>query len=276
MTKERPLYLIAHRCNNKGDITNALALGANAFECDVRYGEKDNDWCVNHDAYRPKVSIRLCEWLEEAYNIDDKGQMCFLLLDIKNPDYLNNLIDYVHQHTNDLIEKRGKAIAVLYSIANLDTAKELFAKNVSFLKEWEGITVDYKNDPREVNNYYVEIQEDERKKGREFNRFLYGNGITAALPDTEALRKSLALAGELRDKKQVIKKTYIWTIEKQSTAEKYLEIGVDGILTNAGGGDVPRNKIQNIINAMKEHNQKYPDKKVRKATTDDNLFAVFR
>lgn len=277
MAKERPFFLIAHRCNNKGDVEMALAKGANAFECDVRYGKKKEDWCVNHDAYRPKVSMSLCNWLKEVYQIDDKGKICFLMLDVKSTDYLDKLISYVHEHTDELITERGKPIPVVYSIARLKTAKKLLPDKIASITDWEGVSVDYGNDPTKVNKFFCEIQKKMYEEGRkEFGNFIYGDGINAGFADTEERRKRLKSAGTLRDTQQVIKKTYTWTIEKQSTAERYLDIGVDGILTNAGGGDVPRDRIKNIINAIKAHNKNHPDKKVRYATATDNVFEVFK
>lgn len=272
MANERPFYVIAHRCNNSGDIEKALTKGANAFECDVHYGEKDDNWCVNHDGYRPNHSITIEDWLTEAYE-NQKNNMCFLYLDIKSQSFLGNLIDHVHKCTKKYIDERKRPIYIIYSIDKLDKAKSLFKENVNKLMSWEGFTVDYNNDPDEVNRCFAEIR---ISGNNEFNRFFYGNGVTALVPDSEKMHKNLRRACELRDSDDIIKKTYIWTIEKESTALKYLEIGVDAIMTNAGGGDVPRDKIQNIFDAINEYNKKTSDTHVRLATICDDPFTVFK
>lgn len=275
MTNQRPFYLMAHRCNNSGDIKNALQKGANAIECDVQYGEDDNNWCVNHDGYRPKYSMMLKDWLKEAYDQSDNVNFCFIYLDIKSPEYLQNLINYVHNNTADFLEKGKRPIAIIYCISSIEKAKEPFTSCASILRDTEGFTVDMFNNPDEVKECFQNIINSEKAKGNSFNRFFYGQGIEAGMPDTKARREKVKKACDIRDKDGVFKKVYTWTIEKESTALKYLEIGVDGIMTNAGGGDCPRDKIANIKEAIEEYNKEKCVVHVRLAVASDKMFEVF-
>ncbi len=269
MANARPFYIISHRCNDKNCIKDSLKEGANAFECDLHYGKRKNKWVVNHDGYFPNLSITLEDWINEAYD-NQNDNLCFLYLDIKSYTHLDSLIEHVHDCANKHIQSGKKPIKIIYSIASLDDAMEQFKENISKFDEWEGITVDYNNNPTDVNTFYKALRNSEKEQGRNFERFFYGNGITAACPDTEKMRKNLRSACELRDKDKVIKKTFIWTIEKKDTAKTYLDIGVDAIMTNV----VSRNHIDNIYKAIEEHNNS-SENQVRLATTADDLFTVF-
>jgi hypothetical protein len=270
---EKSFYVIAHHCNNRGDIEKVLKKGANAIECDVSYGEKDDKWCVNHDGYYPKSSMMLDEWFEEIYNAPHRNRLCFVYLDIKSKTHLDNLISSVHLCTKKFIEKEGRIpVPVIYSIDDFKVAEKQFLATAGSLKNWEGFNVDFENDPDTVNDKYKKIIEHEKVEGRSFNRFFYSDGISV-LSD-KSVRRRVARGCQLRDCEQVFKKIFSWTIDKESTALEYLHIGVDGIMTDAGTW-LSIDCIDNILNAINVHNKTYPENAVRIATPDDNLFEVY-
>src|SRR5262249_58412444 len=65
--KKRPLYVIAHRCNDPEKVTAAVAAGANAIECDPRWGRvtvfAKRNWFIDHDGVYA-WSTRLDPWLD--------------------------------------------------------------------------------------------------------------------------------------------------------------------------------------------------------------------
>lgn len=274
MANQRPFYVIAHRCNNSGDIKKTLERGANAVECDVHWGE-GNRWCVNHNGFLPLSSMMLDKWLEEAYSDDTKEKLCFIYLDVKSTEKLSDLVNYVHESTTSLIEKTNRRIPIIYSIDNLKTAEKQFLDNAPKLEEWEGFTTDYDNDPYDVNAQFLYIQWKTGLGSSQFSRFIFSDGISAGCADREKMHKKFIEACNFRDEEKHFKKTCIWTLEKEDTAKIYLEIGVDAIMTNAGGGDVSRDKISNILDAIKSYNEEHPSMQVRMATPNDNLFEVF-
>ncbi len=256
---KRPIYLIAHRCNNSKDIHNALQSGANAVECDIRCDAPGNDWIVHHDGYFPERSLSLRTWLSEAAAAAKvfKDRFCLIYLDIKNPEYIESLHEYVNKYFE---QTRMEKVRIIYSTAKIEDA-EKFALIAKKLNSWEGMTIDYEDDPAEVQEFFLSIG---------VERFWYSNGINAAVSDYSALRETLKKAGELRDTEKQIKKTCIWTIEKPATASEYLyDELVDGIMTNAGGGDLRRDSIAEILDVVNA------SEIARLAVSTDDPFACF-
>ncbi|WP_187696250.1 hypothetical protein, partial [Xanthovirga aplysinae] len=248
---QRPFYIISHRCNDKEDISLSIENGTNAIECDV-WLDKNNIWWVNHDLFKTTL---LSEWLKEAKVVAKIHEESFALVifDIKTPKKLLSLKTLVNTYLPEDLN-------VIYSIAALGDANA-FEEIAYSLNTFEGLSIDFENSPKKVANFLNTI---------EVENYWYGNGITAALPDTETLRNSLKQAAILRDEELGIKKTYTWTLEKKSTMEDYiLNQSVDGFIINAGafwGRDFSENAIEVLL----EHSDY-----IRKAKRSDNAFQRF-
>ncbi len=256
---QRPFYVIAHRCNNVEDIRKVISKGANAIECDVRSNDGGETWFVNHDRCTEIATDKLDEWLHEAALAAGEFQDRFALLyfDVKSPAYIENLHLFVNRHFR---QQHAAPVNVLYSISRVEHAKS-FAAIAGKLHPWEGIAIDYEDEPEKVQAFFAETGID---------RCWYGNGINAAFPDTKKMRQSLKKAGKLRNSHKIIKKTYIWTLEKPETVANYiLRQQVDGLITNAGGGDIPRDSLSEVLSVVNA------SRTIRIAGRADNPFAVF-
>ncbi len=70
-----------------------------------------------------------------------------------------------------------------------------------------------------------------------------------------------------RDSRNYFSKVYAWTVDKQSTAESYLNINLGGVIANYPG---------EVNKAIEEVNKKRSaGKKVRLATLEDDPFKVY-
>lgn len=79
--------------------------------------------------------------------------------------------------------------------------------------------------------------------------------------------KELKARVEYRDNGNYFNKVYAWTVDKQNTALKYLNIGLDGIIANYPG---------RVNKAIAQFNEKKSEhQKVKLATLDDNPFRKY-
>ena len=79
--------------------------------------------------------------------------------------------------------------------------------------------------------------------------------------------KELKARVKYRDNGNYFSKVYAWSVDKQKTALKYLNIGLDGIIANYPG---------NVNKAIAQFNEnKSEHQKVKLATLDDNPFRKY-
>lgn len=245
VVSRRPTYLIAHRCNDRGDIGPALEKGANAIECDVRI--KDGTWYVDHDGVYA-WSTKLADWLAQANDCANSVGQNFALIvfDIKTPESLDTLRDQVRAAI-------PADLNALFSIARYDD-RGAFDKIKGALSACDGLAIDDDNDPERVETYFNDAS---------VSRYWYGNGIFTGGIGPK-VHESLVRACGLRDAGKGIKKAYVWTLAKDASIADYINsVQVDGVMVNPSTlGDAKA-----IITA--------PDSRSRLATRSDPAFAAF-
>ena len=79
--------------------------------------------------------------------------------------------------------------------------------------------------------------------------------------------KELKARVEYRDNGNYFSKVYAWTVDKQKTALKYLNIGLDGIIANYPG------RVNKAIAQFNENKSEH--QKIKLATLDDNPFRKY-
>ncbi|MEL6718194.1 MAG: hypothetical protein AAFP82_05715 [Bacteroidota bacterium] len=243
--KIRPIYVIAHRCNDPDIIQEAVLSGANAIECDVRFGNLpfgDEQWFVDHDLIQP-FSVKLSDWMVKAVEVANNDERFVLaIFDIKtgNKAQVKALKDLVRAH----FPANFKCI---FSFGEFDSRSN-FDDIKGDLSSLDGLAIDFDNDPKKIQDYFT---------GEGVNNFWYGNGINAATPDALApnVKPSIINACQIRDTEKKIKGVYVWTLEQTDAIKEYLEeIGVDGVMVNRDGNGVdsslkPVTKANEIIAA---------------------------
>jgi glycerophosphoryl diester phosphodiesterase len=219
----KPVYIIAHRINDTDDIEKALDQGANALELDVRWGRvflfSKRQWYVDHDGVY-FWSNTLNNWFKGYQRLQrDKPdlfeKLALVIFDIKTPEQLIRLRNEVRQ----VLPKKN----VIYSVNSYeDRDKLIILKND--LKNNEGLAIDYKADPIDVRNFFVE-------KG--VHNFWYGDGVCAGCYEPPRVSRNIIKAVDQRNKEHGIKGVYAWTYAACDSIYHYIqERDVDGIMVN--------------------------------------------
>lgn len=248
--RQRPVYLIAHRCNDPEDIEKALSQGANAIECDLRWDAANNYWKVDHDILAD-WSTKLSDWLDAAKKAADKhgDKFALIVFDIKTPEQLPNLLNTAREALPDDLN-------LLFSTASYED-RGCFDPILNSLRKNEGVAIDEHNNPQEVKEHFT-------SKG--VTNFWYGNGITGlGLPLLGPnVWPSAKKAAKMRDHDQAIKKVYVWTVATDESIGEYLSIArVDGVMVNT-----PKlQEAKKILNAAWD---------ARLAERADNAFQAFK
>ena len=73
----RPVYAIAHKCNDQYDVVQAIHRGFNAIECDLKYDKKSEIMYVNHD---DASGMSLEKWLDDTKEVMDSHPTDFALI----------------------------------------------------------------------------------------------------------------------------------------------------------------------------------------------------
>lgn len=267
-SKPRPIWVLGHRCNNRGDVDKALSHGANGVEIDIRTDRDKGMWIVNHDAYRPNVSLSLEEYF--AFQLKDKQGFCLLYLDIKTPQYdLNDL----QWQVRNLMKKYNENFYVIYSVSSIEEA-QYFGR--CWCKGNEGINVDHicgkgAKDVIEWNKLCSQQQWLNSGLGNcWYAHGICGEGITWTI----RLKTGINKGKEFRDGDGIIKKVGTWTIYNQDTIEdRLLNWNLDWIMCDGGYGDFYFS-TEGVKNAKKVLDSN--PARIRLATMQDNPFEKFK
>ena len=92
-------------------------------------------------------------------------------------------------------------------------------------------------------------------------------GITNWSAKLFLIMKELKVRVEYRNNGNYFSKVYAWTVDKQKTALKYLNIGLDGIIANYP------DRVNKAIAQFNENKSEH--QKVKLATLDDNPFRKY-
>lgn len=251
-SKERKVYIIAHKCNDLEKPGKALLQGVNAIEAD--FWHEEGKWHVSHDG---KVKQDLDEWLRTMAELSKqyKDQFALLIFDIKKKESISDLIKKANQYLPSDLNK-------VYSVSKIENA-EIFKEVSPHLSALEMLAIDQEDEPLAVDSFFKSIN---------FSRCLYGNGIDALLLNVENYQKSLKRASEIRDSSGAFIKTYTWTIERKRTIKTYFtKCNVDGVMVNPNTAfkkpvkrslqicrkyNLPLAKRTDLNTELKDHNKK--------------------
>ena len=230
----RNFYLIAHRCNTLSKINKSLKQGVNGIECDLCCDD-NGKWSVSHDSIQ---KTDLIEWLQYITKAEQKynRQFALVIFDIKDAKPIGDLRELINTHL-------PKDLARIYSVAKLDMA-HILEDIATKLNEYEAISIDEEDDPKEVDQFFKKIGT---------KQCCYGNGITL-IPFDGQFHDSMQQAAALRDSAGAFCKVYTWSIHHKKAMIKYIEedkvdgmlVGLDGVLTR------PVSKALKIIKASNQ------------------------
>jgi hypothetical protein len=214
---KRPVYIVAHRCNEGSWATSAVQKqGVNAIEADFMYGTKDGvtGWFLAHDNLNGNREA-LDFWL----NAVSQAPPALLHVDIKTPNApLAELFDK--------IRAKLPSVNLIFDIGLVKDGKYLTAIKSRILNDPRSVAaMGFDDSPTDVNNFF-------QKEGYPLNKYWYEIGVAAGLRWSQTEQDWTREAIKSRNA-GIGPKVVIWTFERKSTVKYWLEEGVDAILVNS-------------------------------------------
>jgi hypothetical protein len=241
----KPIWIIAHRCNNESDIGEALSKGANAIEFDVM--SDGSGFVVTHpgpleiDFHVPTID----EYLDAV--IAERERITLLYVDYKGPDFSPQACARLANNVKLQYLGIPSRIKVLFSTADISN-RGWFGGLPR--KSWVAPQLDENNNPAQVEQFF---------QASGFSHAWYGDGISELLPEPRRVEKNIKDAIQIRHQEgSIIKGVVIWTLDNIDSMRFYLTIGVNAVLTN------DPDDLAGILNGA-EFNSRY-----RKATKEDS------
>jgi len=203
----RDVYIISHRTNSIDEIEEALRLGANGLECDVR------GTTVQHDPHLNPT--KLIAWLKAAAVAYERfpgfGMIYF---DVKAPEDLR----YISWCVRDYLPED---LCSLYAVADIEDRNYLDVV-IPTLRDTEGITIDGHANQAEIAAFLTE-------RGDPNAWFSYGIPSRDEDDTLRDVAPSIEEAIALRTPEGG-RKVCVWTLKRRGNMVEYLNRGVDALL----------------------------------------------
>ncbi|PHM74963.1 phospholipase [Xenorhabdus kozodoii] len=191
MEANKPFYVIAHRVLTEESVKAAIAHGANALEIDCTAWSKG--WWADHDGLPTSAGDKAEDIFNSIIKHDKNKQICFIWLDIKNPDYNSDpshiaSIEMLRDLARNILEVNG--IKVLFGLTSYKRAWCVLTKElndsevVSVNGTYEKVLSQYMNSENRIPiekrvmdygyfnlSFEFNITKKELKKGVESNNF---------------------------------------------------------------------------------------------------------
>ena len=227
----RPFYLVGHNPNKVKEAIDCLAAGANGLEPDVCYDPDTNSFSVHEQIpLLPKVVSR---WLYGAVPLTDylagvadylastpTANLTLLALDLKEPyTYdINQLLAVVKANFSN----RFPGISILTTVTT--SAGMQFLAKTAAQRPNDLVGVDEYLAPDDVAGFF-------QTTGL---RYTYANGTSVPLISTTRYVKDISRALALRNTNPVTgpKLVYAWTVNSERSMRTYLDMDVDGLITD--------------------------------------------
>lgn len=272
---KKPVYAIAHMCNDKGMLLRAVDMGANAIECDIKIenpeavGEEPYKFTVHHGPYPiieyGLISTPIHEFLKELKSL--MPSLAMVMFDCKD----SSGIDY---------NKYGRELCRVIMKHGIDP--KLCVMSIPYLHmtgffsgmkdvRFEGSTDISMFDNSPHNNhasYWLSTVE-------KYNCSTLGMGIDAFQPFSPLNNWIEPLEYSSR-KKYVngkVKKVYYYTLNGIDSIKKVMDTGADGIICNMRPGEETIwEGLEGMLEVLKENRYCFTH---RLATPGDSLNEAF-
>lgn len=278
----KPVWMIGHRANNRGNVDKALKQGANGVEIDIRRKDGDQSkWIINHDAYRPNLSMSLEEYFaseirdqKKRYDASVKNKVkdgfCVLFLDIKTPD--KDLPDLQRQ-VRGWMQEYQMEFYVVYQVETFDQAMLPGGLCQCWCNHWEGVCMAFDCGRRAKNVIkWDDWCKQHWQNGMAHSWYGNGFGFEPFWWLKGRINTGLRKAKVFRDSKDgATQKIGTWSLNtKKAVVNSFIKYDCDWALLEFGGGDVAPNGSYGLINAqtvLKDYSNK-----IRLANLNDYPF----
>lgn len=279
----RPVYNIAHMVNAVNQIDEWLGYGANALEVDVTFADDGTPMYFYHG--KPCDIGRDCDrwdYIKKYINaLRDRtiptsstfnSHLVLVMFDLKLTSLKKSALSKAGETFVDAIliplyQNNPTKMKVMISVPKLSlkdfirsVLKQLNAKQRSIIEKI-GFEISLEKKLEEPD----EQEQALRELGVAPGHAWLSKGLTNWSPNL--FLKELKARVEYRDNGNYFSKVYTWTVDKQETALKYLNIGLDGIIANYPG------RVNKAIAQFNENKSEH--QKIKLATLDDNPFRKY-
>ena len=221
----RPFYIMYHNPNRVGNVEDSetvlygLTHGANALAPDILFYE--NKFRVMHDITVSIDNAPLLEnYLAQLTGLLQNNSALNLQLiafDLKDTDGTPYDFKDMQKIIQDNFSSKVPGVGIIFSTP--DNFDFLVKEVVPHLTSSQAAGTDEFNDPEQAHIHF--------KEGS-YN-YIYGFGNSTFFHDlTEPISKAVSM----RDKGNSFKMVYPWTIDTKASLKHYLDLEVDGMITN--------------------------------------------
>ncbi|PAA84885.1 hypothetical protein BOX15_Mlig011944g3 [Macrostomum lignano] len=245
-----PFYIIAHMTNSPHSLDWSMRQGANAVEVDIQFDGRGNPtefghrWLCDCSCPHPR-SYHICS--HSLRGCSGRGASASAASHLRHMARLPGLAlvildGKVNSKWGDRLATAGANLARLVE-------RELFGNgyrgnvviSAGKINCFEYVSAAAKTASGFSNKdryYFAFDQEDDKYSSvaamlsRFTRKRTFGTGISACLPGTYYSGIRQAVAGVRNGE---IGLTYIWTLDKESSMKSYINLGVNGIITNRPG-----------------------------------------
>jgi hypothetical protein len=227
----RPFYLIGHNPNKVDEAVRCLADGANGLEPDVCYDSDTNSFSVHEQL--PLLPKLLSKWLYGAVPLTDylervadylahtpSANLALLAFDLKEPyNYdINLLLAVVKSHFSN----RYPGVSILTTVSTSEGMQ--FLARAAAQRPNDLVGVDEYQAPDDVFGFF-------QATGL---RYTYANGTSVPLIATTRYVADISRALVLRNSNPTTgpKLVYAWTVNSEASMRTYLDMDVDGLITD--------------------------------------------
>ncbi len=239
----QPVYIIAHRCNDVGDVSNVVQeQGVNAVEADFYYDNDNHEWVVAHGS--SDSFGELGPWFDSLkYAIDNHAALALVIFDIKTPGGpLLSLYDTARS-------KLGYEINLIFSIGDYPNACLAYYIHQDFKAKLNqdpraGSAIDYLVSANDETQFLVQHAFDFLG----VRDYWFADGSAAGWFEPPSVEVNVKTGMFLRNLSLLacnvdapFRGVYTWTYESENRIGEYLSksmdpfqiAGVNGIFMNA-------------------------------------------
>jgi len=272
---KRPVYAIAHMCNDKHMLIKAVDLGANAIECDIKIenpqavDEEPYKFTVHHGPYPiieyGMISTPIHEYLKDLKSL--MPSLAMVMFDCKDSPGID-YIKYGRELCSIIMEHGIDPKLCVMSIPYLHMTDFFTGMRDVRFQGTTDISM-FDNSPSDRHaSYWLSMVE-------KYNCNILGMGVDAFEPFSPVNNWTEPLAYSSR-KKHVngkVKKVYYYTLNGIDSIKKVMDTGVDGIICNMR----PREEtiwegLEGMLEVLKDNRYCFTH---RLATPKDSLNEAF-
>lgn len=273
----RPFYLIGHNADTVAEVEEYLKMGASGFDIDVNVAKSNtNHLCIGHgpdlgtggsDTNAPPI----VNYFREVHRLARQyTNLSLIYLDCKalvaTPEKGRVLLQVVRNHLVGLGPDRIPINVIITGGTVKD--RSLFEAIAPDLRDHEAVMFDYEDHPGATSEYFSEI-------GVINQCYADGTGVMnfAQCLFARHIRPGITAACALRDQKHQIRLVLTWTVNSRRQMEKYIKLGVDGMISEKSGHFYnPGGGFKKLAALVRDRG---PELGIRPATrADDPLYPV--